>query len=403
MGEAADTSIEATFERLLCNPLQSHEWRDATAWIVTTIRAHLGSDWFKRALDRDDPIRESVLYFPTHRDVFLSILGLAIGLHESAQVGGFVKLRNAIRKDLRQSLLHHTMLTLETAAFARDAGCTVAFEVTEPGYKNPIDLRLDIEGLQIPIEVRVILLDDEFLGQDTAVATVQSAAQRIALGLDVALEIILHEVPSDIDTVITMIDEVARLAQTSRLSIDRQNATIAITAHPTGGAPSSFTGPILGGDTMRRAVGILRQKATKQYGPRPAWLRVELLDGTWALTEWARWPLYDKVLALTERLRGELSDGALAGVVLSSGCQYYAGDIRDKVLVVESAGSFGVRASVPISRARESIIIPFDECYAAEASLLREMARSEQTWLDDAVARNQLASLERMFPPSATP
>lgn len=314
MSDEADANINAAFQRLLANPLQSDEWRAATVWIVNTIDFHLGSDWFSRALGGDDPICNTVWYFPAHRDVFLLMLTLAIGLNDSAASDGFAKLRNAVRTDMRQSLLRHTILTLETAAFARDTGSTVAFEVTERDYKNPIDLRLDCEEFQIPVEARVILVDAAFRRQDDAVVHLQSVANRVAFAHDVALEITLHEVPPNVDTVIAMIDEAVHLAKMSRLSIDRQNPTIAILAHPPGsGAPSTFTGPVLGGDTLPRIVAILLAKATKRYGPRPVWLRVELLDGTWALTDWARWPLRDKVLTLAEQIRGALPVGAVWG------------------------------------------------------------------------------------------
>lgn len=60
MGDAAKADIEAAFERLLSNPLQTDEWRVATAWIVDMIGVYLGADWFSRALHRDDPLRDTV-------------------------------------------------------------------------------------------------------------------------------------------------------------------------------------------------------------------------------------------------------------------------------------------------------------------------------------------------------
>jgi hypothetical protein len=100
-----------------------------------------------------------------------------------------------------------------------------------------------------------------------------------------------------------------------------------VTVIPIGASErTSFLGPMERGAGWPRLVGILQKKAGQAAFSGASWLRLDVKDGMFQLTDWSRMDLRGKLSVLADHLPHALQGvDWLDGVVVTSGaCQYPA-------------------------------------------------------------------------------
>jgi hypothetical protein len=96
---------------------------------------------------------------------------------------------------------------------------------------------------------------------------------------------------------------------------------------PPGGADHDLETAVYESDCWPRITSKLRGKAEQAQASGCNWIRVDLLDGTWAFTPWARASLREKIDEMARQLLPVLAPyPGISGVVLSNGPSVAQGD-----------------------------------------------------------------------------
>lgn len=128
---------------------------------------------------------------------------------------------------------------------------------------------------------------------------------------------------------------------------------------------------IPGGDPVgwARTRSRLRQKARLAAKSGPTWLRVDIMDTMWELSQWARSSMYDKTSSLAAATR-EALDGidGIRGVVFSNGGMTTSGTlIGESTMPVN--GAIGMFRKLWALGSRECIIVQIDDAASIEADV----------------------------------
>jgi hypothetical protein len=135
--------------------------------------------------------------------------------------------------------------------------------------------------------------------------------------------------------------------------------------------------PTVIADGWRRTRQRILDKAAKDYGPTPHWVRIDVLDGLWQFTPWAGYSLADKVHAVATQLRKDLErHRKIAGLVLSSGATQAQGTFTNETYTSRT-GPAGCRRVLPAGRVRDTVVVPLQVEASGDADLWLRMYDKE--------------------------
>lgn len=363
---------------------RSEGGRAAGVWAIDQLRAILGEHW--SGLENSEYLQIAFM----NSDAFGQLLDFALRLRLLSDKSGMAKIRRELSRNVKPERRLHTQLLLNVASLAVQCGQEVAMEKTMPSKTAPTDLVITNKYGTFGIEVFAV-------GLDISMRTGMFYSERIEEELDQIRLMHDVEIIGSLNTILTESatqEWLALIGESAlRVSEDGEARTLkhsvsSVTILPrknTGGIEISFTGPLILGKTNARLYGKLVEKAQQAVNAGATWIRVDVLDGLWQFTPWATQPIYYKGEAMAAKVSKALSKiVGLHGAVLSSGSVMSYSPIDDEFVQL-SGGGFAMSLNLPLSRARETIIIPLQPKCEKETALWVEMYKCEPIWLDRAL------------------
>ena len=324
------------------------------------------------------------------------------GLH-LATLAGTLRLKRLTKewaRHLEEIRLLHVWLQLEVAALARSAGASVEFE-------TPIQLAEISRPGDVVVTVGVEKLVVECFCIYSDVSTAESMAydrslgfrlHMIALDLKISGHWDVRLPPEETAQLLAEVEAVA--ARVTADGVSRDVTRPGIELHLAPGSPPDGTeitleGPNTSSAGWRRARQVINAKAQDWNGsPVPAWLRLDLLDGTWLFSDWAQRSLPEK----TEWMAALIADAAdgttVAGVVISSGPRVDPSAIEEDY--AGTGGIVGLRTRLDPLRIRETIIVPLSAEGARHKQLWKNLYVTEAHWLADTLTSASLPALKEI-------
>jgi len=227
---------------------------------------------------------------------FTELVRLAIYLDVGREIPGYARVRNALRRDLREEIHLHASIQLEVAHLARAMGADVALEERTRSTSGPVDVRFTIQNVRLRVETKVVLHDDVLREGRELSDRVSATLHAIMFRHDVFLVgAVGEELAANNLASLTQAVEVAavRAAADGVATRVEHDLALDLKAIPHAQASSGMTFELPAGTGIgwERTVRILRTKAAQATAAGATWLRVDLLDGMWQLTPWAAQPL----------------------------------------------------------------------------------------------------------------
>jgi hypothetical protein len=365
---------------------------------MAQVRKALGEHWPRRWLARygtlpafaQDPASDAFAY--------AQLVETGLRLHS---LDGTLRLPTVVNhwsSQLEDISLRHAWIQLEVAALARFQGAAVEFEtpVQLPATGRPADVVVTTEDAQLIAECFCIYTD-----QDTAesMAYDQKFGFRLnMIGLDVRLSGHYDvRLPRDeTEQLLSEVEQAAAGVQAEGVPRDVIRPGIEIHLAPwsePGDQEVTLEGPVTPGAEWRRARGKIHDKALDWEGsPVPAWLRFDLLDGTWLFSDWAQRLLPDKTIWMAALMTEALAGTDVAGVVVSCGPRLDTASLDETYAA--AGGITGLRRRLDPLRARETIIVPLSSTGVDRAPMWSSLYNSEPRWLADALTRASLPGPE---------
>jgi hypothetical protein len=365
-------------------------------WALKTLERELGSRWPEDVFDATGSAPSEVFAYG-YAIEFAHLLEFALRLTILRQRPGYGTVLRDLRKDLRHERKYHSVLQLEVAALAQRLEFKPVMErVTGEG--GPIDVQFTTPSGELATEIRVVLRDAPsraaLASWDllTSQLLVLEAKHRVVFGggLD-------FPVPkSESDEFIAALDDLA-----SQVAADGEPRTL---RHPAGifnvipdakATEVTLHGPRHTSNGWPRIASVLRAKADQASRTNATWLRIDVLDGLWQLTEWSTGGLAEKTERLAMAVTELLASSGLSGAILTSGAGLVLGEVEE-VAFQTSEGAVGLRCPVAPMRVRESIIIPLRSGVDPEGAVWRKLYESETDWIPWALMACGLPSLDEV-------
>jgi len=151
-----------------------------------------------------------------------------------------------------------------------------------------------------------------------------------------------------------------------------------------------LTGPTEDENLLRRLLRAIADKAHRMQSSGAGWLRLDAINGIWAMTEWGRSTMSVKVPMLVSFVL-ELFQGEppIDGVIICSGAAFFNGTVNEEHMQLASH-AVGLRYSVSPMRAREAIIVPLRDQARPAVGDWVALHRGEARWLEWALTAANL-------------
>lgn len=368
---------------------------EVAVWAVGRVRGVLGDRWLRRWQGRFGRPPFFIRDVATDAVAYSQLIEVGLRLYELAGVPGIRKITREWSTDVEENRRLHVWLQLEVAALAAAQGATVRFEADLPDFPRPADVVITSGAESFAAECFSVFND-----MNTAHAMAYDHAlgfqlEMLALDADTRISGHWYERPPLAD----LIAEARRVAElVSADGVSRSVIRPGIQFDLAPWAPSSdslitLEGPSTSQAGWYRASTYIRGKADDwTNAPVPVWLRFNLLDGTWLLSDWAQKSLPDKTEWMAALVAQSVRGTGISGVVISSG-----------ILINPQAGTedytgtggiIGLRRQIDALRARETIIIPLSRTGARHTAMWRAFYTSEPEWLDRALRAASLPDLD---------
>lgn len=375
----------ARLRKLMDSDGRPPAWRTAGLWALDVLADEMGVDWPIRYMAKQGRLPDELslaTYLPA---AFAGLLELVLRLRVLKAVAGIAPVRKDLAEDLREERMQHSAIQLEVASLGLRSGFDVAMEARLSRVGNPVDVRLRFPSATIGVETFAVLKDEGTRDAERYIHELRMRLDEICwpLGVDIdgALEVRLDG--DDTDRWLGEIESAARTAVATRRPQLVDWPSAAVTVVPAGAVQrTSFTGPMERGAGWPRLVSILQTKARQAARSGARWLRVDVKDGMFQLTDWSQMDLQRKLSVLADHLPGAL-DGAdwLAGVVITSGACQVAGEI-DEAQAEDPHGGHALRRRLALGRARETFIVPLRAVDVVTGALWFDLYDREALWLD---------------------
>ena len=376
------------------------EGRSAGIWAIDVMERHLGGDWLSHIINSEHALPSEISMASFHAAAYGEMLRQAVCLEECSSIQGFARVRKSLRADMRNELRLHVFLQLELASMLNRLGAIVS---VEEGVvpTAPVDVSASLDGVEIKAETFVVMADDQMKAGVSLSERLSNDLLRIMFEYDVMFNGSISDELSedDVGSLVTAAEKAARLSVEKRLTVvvDHRLSKLEVAEQSSAKQGTSFEMP---GGTRKgweRTVRILQKKAKQSCGSGSTWLRADILDGMWNLSEWAQGNLVAKTrsmaLAVTSALEGV---EGIHGVVLSNGAGTAFGEVNGET-TWPSLGCRGLRRDLRAFRARETLIVPLLAGVDIEASIWYRIYNEEGKWFDDSLRTFGFMPLESLM------
>lgn len=145
--------------------------------------------------------------------------------------------------------------------------------------------------------------------------------------------------------------------------------------------------------TPAASAQTLRDKAAQALRTGATWLRVDLVDLHWQLSDWWSHPLVAKAHIIGRMVRRGIGAGhSLDGVIVSSGLIFAQGAFTDESVTLNNQTVVLRRVARP-ARVRETAFIPLSDAGRKLLPLWVELYAAEPGWLDWALGTFGLSAI----------
>ncbi|NOX24474.1 MAG: hypothetical protein GXP36_15475 [Actinobacteria bacterium] len=353
----------------------------------------------------DDPLRKYLVSVPHHTQAFAWLLELALRLTQARDMSGIARITSSLKNDRRLSSITHEQMMLEVGTLAYSLGASTRFEVGTPGHANPIDLVVEADSLYMPIEARVLFTDIQFRAAQADLDRLTEAWRHLQVTQNLNIDVDIDDCQQGVDRTLALLEGAAKEASASAREVEKSWSSGRIAVRPNKDGPEGqFKGPALVTDGWRRTRQTVLEKAAKDYGPRPPWLRIDVLDGLWQFTPWASYSLADKVQTVATQLRHDLEGHpTIAGLVLTSGAVLAQGTFLNETHTNQTSTDAGIRRLLPAGRVRETMIVPLRVGATSDVDFWLRMYDTEPRWLNAQLLHLGLPDISALFPGSVSP
>lgn len=286
----------------------------AGLWALDVLERKLGSDWPVRVYEATGSSPSEVFAF-AYAAEFGKLLELALRLTALEAVSGCGGVRTELRSDLRHERRHHSSLQLEVAALAHELGWTTAMEARGSPDTPPADVVFAGPAGEIRVEARVVLRDDPSRAATDYWDSISARLLEVEATFGVVVSGGIDEfVPQQ---ALGMLFEAIRRSA-PRVAASKVSESVGcgfgrIRVLPDGQAEgASFSEPRSTSNGWPRLALILGDKAAQAERSHASWLRLDVLDGLWQLTEWAASSLPSKTDQLASAIRATLKSSRLS-------------------------------------------------------------------------------------------
>jgi hypothetical protein len=373
------------------------EWRTAGLWALNMLERELGTRWPERTWIKFDRLPGVVVMASSQVFAFAELIELALRLNLLKEAVGYDRLTKRLKRNIAPSELAHLRVQLEVAGLAKRAGWLVTFEPEISSSNRSADLLLRRDDEELLIECAAMVRSDAAVAADQWMQTVTDRLRPLNGNLSVGVVASFSEHLSDEETTSFLATVNAAALFVSRGGVmpplRARGATVELQAD---GGVYSITGPSESIDHAAKLRSLLAEKAEQTHGKTPAWICVHSLAGLFWGTDWARRPIEAKLQALSDIVTEALaSHPHVVGAAISNGAALV--DMRtgrDEATL--DTGSMAVQQPVPPIKHREVYVVP-TLTDAPGLSFLTSAYRDERSWLDWALARQDLPSVDAIF------
>jgi hypothetical protein len=376
----------------------------AGRWALAILLERLGDDWLAKAISRaeDDAFPLALHRLGSLTLAVVEAVELAAQLELSGAWDGHADALRDLTRDPRTARLLHTRAQLSIAAMAARLGWLVHLEPDEAG-RPPADLALTSSSGVIDIEVRV--LTQSAVGRQRFATAERDSDWLMMLGAKTGVWIGGKVSRSLSDDDRDAIEDFVERNASEALAGDQPSLTldgIGLTLASRGVDGGALNGPTIREDLFGRMVKVIAQKAERMRDSGASWLHVTALTGLWLFTPWGRSSLDERLAVMTSALDDALGDNKPEGIVLCSAAGLVLGATD---ATVDSTRGVALRRVIRPLRARETLIMGFSESARATIQQWRELVSSEPDWLEWALERHDLPTIDEIatVPPEEPP
>jgi hypothetical protein len=300
----------------------------ATRWALGLFEDTFGRSWPIRQFRQQGWVPGFLLGYASHRSELPRLLAVACQLDQFRDSPTLRPVLTQVKNTVTNSGWRHLLLQLEVARAGDAVGASVRFEPPIQGSQRSGDVELTWAGQLVTVETTSLSRADADIAHERFESGLWQSLQELAAAHIVAMEVSLSEHPiEDLDpSWLEGIDSAAATVALTgaRLTLARGWARLVITPASHLGDPApgvtTFTGAVHQRDIWYRIRDVLRDKARQSVGAPNVWIRMDALDGLFALTEWARSDTSNRAAVIADAISTALADtNHVQGVILSSG------------------------------------------------------------------------------------
>lgn len=346
----------------------SDEGTAAARWAIGLLEDTFGRSWPVRQFRQQGWVPGFLLGYASHRSELPRLLAVACQLDRFRNSPTLRPVLSQVKKTATDSGWRHLLLQLEVARAGEEVGASVRFEPPILGSQRFGDVALTWSDQIATVETTSLSRADADLAHQRFERGLQQALQELAWQHCVAMAVSLSGHPLD-DSDPSWLDGIESAAATvgrtgARLVLARGWARLVITPASHFGEPApgvtTFTGAVHQRDSWYRLRDVLRDKARQSVGAPNVWIRMDALDGLFALTDWARSEMSDRAAVIADAIGTALADSDhVQGVILSSGAGVNLDDPSEPLLDqrAEADSSVMLRRLIAPGLLRETAIV----------------------------------------------
>jgi len=401
-----DAPTWGLFREMGASSSLSDEGLAAANWALGLLEDTLGRSWPVRQFRQQGWVPGFLLGYASHRSELPRLLDVACKVDRFRHSPTLRPVWSQVKNSVTDSGWRHLMLQLEAARIGETLGASARFEPLIEGSKRSGDVEIAWDGQRVTVETTSLSRADTDLAHERFESELQRSLQHVAWANSVAMEVSLSGHPAeDLDSgwIESIESAAATVARTgARLIVARGWARLVITpaSHNGGLAPgvTTFTGAVHRRGSWQRVTGVLRDKARQSIGAPDVWIRMDALDGLFALTDWAGSNMSDRVGVIADAITSALADADhVQGVILSSGASVNLDNPSEPLLHqrADTGSATILRRLIAPGLLRETVTVALRPAARPVASLFVKAYDTEASCLADDLGQHGWL-LERM-------
>ena len=265
--------------------------RLAGVWALDILEREYGTDWL-RAVASVAELPAEIVMSPSHTACLVEIVRYGLLLDDSKSRPGFAQVRKLMRTDMTDHRRTHTRIQLEVASLFASVGATVVFE-DKSVANRPVDVLAEMGDLKIRVETFGIFPDDQLRAGNDVMNQYSDVIRNLQWEYDVFPigEVLDGYKDSDFEAMKRELRKAAEQANSTVATVQANHRYLDLRFVPQSLVKGGSKWTIPAGDPVgwARTRSKLREKALQATKSGPTWLRVDLLDTMWQLSQWAQY------------------------------------------------------------------------------------------------------------------